>query len=1050
MAKALTTRADSQLTQVDIRTDIKLTVNNIDVTSNMLSHNISYSTQFGVANFTFELINNNGIYSDGGASEIKLGYEVILEFMFAGATDRFFIFHGYIRPSGITIVEGRNTIQVQAMDFIVKLQETDVDKVYEADKIAVTNEILSPVFLADPNAMYASIFNFANENIAEDPPPNIRIRNQLDKLEDPQFSGFEVNYATGQMTLGSLLNARDNFEVVVSYHFYPLGLYIEDIVEDLIKLPDGYSQYNFGETSAQGIVDNHLTTDLNAEEGTDVDTMLPNFYTVTYTIKSALTAAVIAGDTSGSLDTSGFPSSGTANINGDTFTWTGKTTTTLTGIPATGASAVLAHAIGAYVVYEADYSSGQLWYHLYNNRTTTLTSSDYTITPVGAGTPTIEYFNKRDGLIILDARISTQSVVTCNTNYSFKTIQSAGIEINKITFAEREVANRFEAVNQLRKSLAPNYLIRTKGTDLIWATYVNQLTTADYDLKAIHSLNYSEDQDFYTRCIFYGSSQNPHNIMFDDGVSLLDSGAEYSAVTTNTELTYVEDKGQQRVYRSGLEIGKIILNGTQGVRPVVYLNSNPIDNNMYEVIQSDCVISQRVKTETTTKSGGSSTDVTITTYYYYKVYFSHTGIEPSQVIHIYNATGIEIYSLGPNEDNFDYEQGIWNVPGNKENEVLITASTATYWILYSTNSLQIDYDNVLFYIDRTLVPDVTKALVSATFEYQTVMTPINGAGRCFDGRWDTQTQTIFYSKPPSGYVYTIVDLGSIQNIQTIDMIAGFFKPDPDGRRRFEMTNFFTLKYSLDNLAYYDVSPETNNFSINSGDTNSWETDILGENFKARYFKLIIEDLGKVEYGNGAWVVAFVEFAAFNEVILRGEAKLVPTTELSLASLISDTTITVKDATSFPSGAGTGYYRDTNRDLTSFTYTGKTATSFTGVAGASAFPSGTQIVQYEADDDNEIYDVDYLLQKVGDVVFKDKTINEYLDTETKVKKRAKDYLTEFYKNHTKGSADLFYAPHLQVGHTVKVDDSENRVERNYFAEQVNHSQLGTTVQLAYYP
>jgi len=95
-------------------------------------------------------------------------------------------------------------------------------------------------------------------------------------------------------------------------------------------------------------------------------------------------------------------------------------------------------------------------------------------------------------------------------------------------------------------------------------------------------------------------------------------------------------------------------------------------------------------------------------------------------------------------------------------------------------------------------------------------------------------------------------------------------------------------------------------------------------------------------------------------------------------------------------------------------------------------------------------VDYLLQKVGDVVFKDKTINEYLDTETKVKKRAKDYLTEFYKNHTKGSADLFYAPHLQVGHTVKVDDSENRVERNYFAEQVNHSQLGTTVQLAYYP
>ena len=49
------------------------------------------------------------------------------------------------------------------MDYIIKLQETDLDNIFEATKVAVSNETLSPIFLESPNQVYASIFNFSTE-----------------------------------------------------------------------------------------------------------------------------------------------------------------------------------------------------------------------------------------------------------------------------------------------------------------------------------------------------------------------------------------------------------------------------------------------------------------------------------------------------------------------------------------------------------------------------------------------------------------------------------------------------------------------------------------------------------------------------------------------------------------------------------------------------------------------------------------------------------------------------------------------------------------------
>ena len=60
------------------------------------------------------------------------------------------------------------------------------------------------------------------------------------------------------------------------------------------------------------------------------------------------------------------------------------------------------------------------------------------------------------------------------------------------------------------------------------------------------------------------------------------------------------------------------------------------------------------------------------------------------------------------------------------------------------------------------------------------------------------------------------------------------------------------------------------------------------------------------------------------------------------------------------------------------------------------------------------------------------------------------LSEFVKDHTKGSIDLAYAPHIEVGHTVHLSDPTNRISQNYFVESITHSENGSSVTIAYYP
>jgi len=592
MAKALTQRIQNMLSDADVKMRYVFTIDSVDYSSYLQTWSIDSSKEFGAMSATFTLYDNDGIFNDGGSNKINVGDVVSFSEYFSGDVTEFKKFYGKVQSRSINKSGDTRSITLVCLDFISTLQFLDIDLEVEGTKIEVTNEILKPNYLDSPNDNLSQLFDFANDALADNPLPIILIKNKNTDEEDPQFDGYEVYYDAGQLKLGFPLNARYNYDLIAtSYYFYTHGVYIEDILEDILTLTDGYGSYLFDEYNSTNVINNHLTETFSNVQGVSVDYLTPNYTASTITIETTLTYEVGAGSTSITVaSTEGFPISGQGSINGDIFTWTGKTDTTLTGIPLTGVYALDNHKANSYVEYEHIYDAGQVWYLSYSNLVSDLTAGNFTIPNGGL----FSYLDKRYGRIILNGPISTSSTVSCNINYTFKTLQATGVSINKISFRSREVENRFEAIKKLFEYLAPNYIIHTVGDNKIWARYLSQKLTEDYTLELVTQVNYMEDEDLYTRCLFYAKNKAPTNLMFDEGVDFATTGQDYKALASNTQLSLIRDEDNYYVYGMSISgVGKIFSNT---IKPIVYVNNVPIDNTTH------LIVGQQVSVETTTKT----------------------------------------------------------------------------------------------------------------------------------------------------------------------------------------------------------------------------------------------------------------------------------------------------------------------------------------------------------------------------------------------------------------------------------------------------------------
>ncbi len=772
MAKTLSTLITDSISRQDIRYKRTLIIGNYNVSSYLIDSNLSFSREFGSAQATFRLNNNDGRFGEDGTNQIYIGDEVSYSVYYGNdLTQEFKKFYGFVNQRFLSKSSSDRTFTIVCLDYISCTQFMDIDLEVEGTKVLIENETLTPNYLASPNDTLAQVFDFANNSLADNPLPLILIKNKGTAEEDPQYDGFEISYSEGQLKLGFPLNAKDNYDVIsTAYYFYTKGIYAEDVLKEILCEADGYGSYLFKETTEQAFIDNHLTETLQNIEGAVSDYLIPNYTNSDITIETTLTADVILGATSISIvSTSGFPTVGSGTINGDAFSWTAKTVTTLIGIPSTGSYSLKAHKSTSYVKYNEIYASGRVWYLRYSNLITTLTNADFTITgitpiellkfsftdltynttnivsniTVGAITNSslidfginntinystkpflnfitdavseseaitenryfsfvispdsgyvlnmnslvfkvgketlgtygwalrssvdgyvtnlssgiitsirttweevtcvlpgnflnlttsttfrlyfysdsasfeidldyieikgkvyniVNYLDKRNGRIILDIPINTSSIVKCNNNYSFYTLQASGIEINRISFRSREVENRFEAIKKLKEYLPPNYVIYTRGDNKIWAKLMSQRSVADFTLQLATSLSYMEDEDLYTRVIFYGKNINPTNLMLGGGCDFVGTGEKYKAIATNSELSLMREEGNYYIYGSPVSgVGQIT---TNLIKPRIYVNSVEIDNTSHRIVGQQVVIETTTKTETSQKGGG--------------------------------------------------------------------------------------------------------------------------------------------------------------------------------------------------------------------------------------------------------------------------------------------------------------------------------------------------------------------------------------------------------------------------------------------------------------
>jgi hypothetical protein len=482
--------------------------------------------------------------------------------------------------------------------------------------------------------------------------------------------------------------------------------------------------------------------------------------------------------------------------------------------------------------------------------------------------------------------------------------------------------------------------------------------------------------------------------------------------------------------------------------------------------------------------GGGGGDATSTshTYYYYKIKFPHNSIDPNQSILFYDAYGNLVYTLAPNYEFMDYGQGILSVPGTEQNTTVEGVATASYYVFYSTDSLVIDYDKVEFYINKNIIKSLAQTSITGTFEYIHTVTPVRDIGSVIDGRWDTQVQTVFYAQPPEGYTYAILDLGSEQPIQALDIVAGFYKPDES--RKFDITFTFTLQSSLDNVLWSLISDKTRNIQLSGGESKSLEEQDLGIDFKARYLKLILDDVKKIEYStvkiqttstvndeevttvqevpfnqtkstdtiisSGIYVVAITEIAAYKDIVIKSETKLIKSTRLTSNSLIADNTLYVEDTSEFDS-SGTAYIEDVSGVMDSFIYTNKTLTSFTGVTGLTVDHTIDSLVAVDIEGDSTLYDRSFLLPKLGDRLSKNNKVDDnLLYTKEQLDYVAKSYLKEYSKNHDKVSINIAYAPHIQIGQTIMLVDNYNNKNTRYFVAAITDNNGSYTLTCERFP
>lgn len=258
----------------NIETYYQVKIDGVDRTSKVLSYSYGFNRQFGAAQAIIVLNNVDGEFSPGGANVIEYNdtLEIIEGFQVSGSPESWSKFYGLVRQRPVRNNQGDNTIQLTALDYICRLEDLEIDATYESSsKVAVVDEELTGNSIAG-FANMADLWTIANDNIADEPTPILRIENRENLLVQPRVDDYDIDYETGQITMNPI--NKNTHKVLLTYSHYTEGLFIEDIIESILTALDGYGNAVF--TTAT-----NLTTNYTDERGGSTDTLTPNYVTQT-------------------------------------------------------------------------------------------------------------------------------------------------------------------------------------------------------------------------------------------------------------------------------------------------------------------------------------------------------------------------------------------------------------------------------------------------------------------------------------------------------------------------------------------------------------------------------------------------------------------------------------------------------------------------------------------------------------------------------------------------------------------------------------------------
>ena len=846
------------------------------------------------------------------------------------------------------------------------------------------------------NKFWFSIFNLAHTDIKSNS-LTVNLRPLWGSVinETPLYSGFGVNNQDGQITMNSAIDAG-KFGVWGTYQYYAVGLNVEDIVETIVTAVDAYGKYPF--------VAADILTYFQTEEGSGVQDSLQNTATNT-------------------------------------------------------------------------------WHTTYDNIQTTMDFLDFSI--VGGGSYVA--FTKKTGELITTGTVTS---VTCTTNYQFKTLQSSGITVPYFKVSDQTTGTRFDAISELLKTVAPNYRVWVAGNGKLWARYLSQKLIADDTAGVAYSnleqVSFYPDDTIYTRVKLMAKNLTPSNALVDATLVQEALGIGYA---TDDVCTYLGTANGYRSFSFVAVVGSrqrsipgVIMSTPY---PVVLVNGNPMrisgglktfyDNSPSNLFLFE--ISEYTGTDPARKQIIRLPDVNLS--------------NPVKFYDMYDVDITDRYFFIP-----DFNLGelyFYSYYPLLTDIVKITAYGAESNTDYSTDYI-VDFNEYMVKVREDAVKTTDKVTISYWYFYGSCGTYVISTRKedmldvssISTAEW-AWTNDPFFASPGSsfggayGAVLFVSSWNELKEIQGIRITAGAFHP---ARYSFTLEtsgaflcNFnLTVKYSA--ACIFTANLVTSNYA--SGFMPVTETTIYTYNCKnissLSSSGYIWIDSEKISYssfyegtGNivtfygcvrgqsgGSSAVIHFEASTSSVPTIRSEA-----TFSEICEALTNVAFTSGDTIDFDKAAfGEDFFAGAIMCILESTE----SIVFNSV---TVWPAS--IAEFRVESDRYITAVASLVD-VG-TPETDVTVHDHLGLRTLLGERlcklpmednkllykedylralAKNYLKEFTKNHTRVGINEMCNPSWVIGMTLRIVDSQNAIDRRYFAEKIKSSNGRLSLELSYFP